>query len=198
MIIDSEGLYHTRSDKPNEDWTGKAKYVIDDNSELAQKIINECSYGFTPVEDNDGNLIDVMPNEQPLEQLKQSKRDEISNACEQTIINGIDVNGEHFSLTYNDQINLSALYEQAKQGITNLLYHADGQLCRPFTADEIINLMTKATEFKVYHTTYCNHMFAWINRLETADEINVITYGAELPEDLQNHLNEVLGIETPT
>lgn len=135
-------------------------------------------------------------SEQPIEQLKQSKCAEISKACEQTIFNGIDIGNEHFSLTYNDQINLSALFEMIKQGAETALYHADGELCRPFTADEIVNLMTKATEFKTYNTTYCNHLFNWINRCETVEKVNAIFYGAELPTDLQNHMNEVLGIET--
>ena len=147
----------------------------------------------------DYELVDKpIPVDEELIKAKQDKRTEISQTCEQTIFNGIDVNEEHFSLTYNDQINLSALYEMVKQGAETALYHADGQLCRPFTADEIVNLMAKATEFKTYNTTYCNHLFAWLNRIETVDEIQAIQYGIALPEDLQNHMNEVLGVETTT
>lgn len=55
-------IYETRSDKPNEDWTGKAEFVIDemnpDNAELVAKIKEYAPY-FDYVTDLAGNLIDV-------------------------------------------------------------------------------------------------------------------------------------------
>lgn len=59
-------VYETRSDKPNEDWTGTADFVIDetnpDNMELLLKIrtLAPC---FDYVTDEDGNLIDVVKND---------------------------------------------------------------------------------------------------------------------------------------
>ena len=38
MIIYENKGYETRSDMPNTDWTGNAKYVVPDGSELALKI----------------------------------------------------------------------------------------------------------------------------------------------------------------
>jgi len=59
MIIFNDLSLQTRSDIPNADWTnGQAKYVVDDNSELAEKILS-C-LNFEPVEDSDGKLIDVV------------------------------------------------------------------------------------------------------------------------------------------
>ena len=59
MIIFNDLSLQTRSDVPNADWTGgQAKYVIDDNSELFIKILS-CT-AFEPVEDDNGNLIDVI------------------------------------------------------------------------------------------------------------------------------------------
>lgn len=169
--------------------------IGDDSGNYATELWLGCKDSIDNYELID-KPIPIEPVDEELEKAKEVKCAEISNACETTIINGIDVHDEHFSLTQNDQINLSVLYEQAKQGIEPLLYHADGELCRQFTAEEITTLMTKATEFKIYHTTYCNHLFAWINRCETVEEVQAITYGINLPEDLQNHMNEVLGIET--
>lgn len=65
MIIYSVGnikTYETRSDMPNEDWTGKAEHVIDetnpDNAELINKIKEYTPY-FNYVTDLTGKLIDV-------------------------------------------------------------------------------------------------------------------------------------------
>jgi len=61
-IFDNLSL-QTKSDKPNEDWThGEAKYIVDDYSPLAQKIL-ECTQ-FEPVENDEGELIDVIPKEE--------------------------------------------------------------------------------------------------------------------------------------
>ncbi len=195
MILDNKLNWQKYSEYPNTDWTGEAKYIVDDSSELANKImVNPL---FEPIEDENGNLIDIKPIEilPDIDEVKKEKLREVSIACNATITNGIDIGEEHFSLTQNDQINLSVVFEMVKQGATTALYHADYELCRPFTAEEVINLMTKATEFKTYHTTYCNHLNTWIRRCETIEEVQAISYGAELPEDLQTHLMEVLGLE---
>lgn len=59
-------IYETRSDKPNEDWTGKADFVVDesnpDNEELLQKI-EHLAPCFDYVTDEDGNLIDIKKND---------------------------------------------------------------------------------------------------------------------------------------
>ena len=49
-----------------------------------------------------------------------------------------------------------------------------------------------ATAHKLYHTTYYNHLAAWVRRCESAEEVSAITYGAELPEDLAEHMALIL------
>lgn len=45
MIINKETKsVLSRSDKPNENWTSQDCYVVDDNSELGQKILANCPY----------------------------------------------------------------------------------------------------------------------------------------------------------
>lgn len=55
-------IYETRSDKPNEDWTGEAEFVIDetssDNAELIEKIKEFAPY-FDYVKNDAGELVDV-------------------------------------------------------------------------------------------------------------------------------------------
>lgn len=60
---DTKG-FETRSDKPNENWTDdNTLIVIDDSSELANKIIENYPY-FECVFEGD-KLIDVIPTERP-------------------------------------------------------------------------------------------------------------------------------------
>lgn len=55
-------IYETRSDKPNEDWTGKADFVVDEtdseNQELINKIKEYAPY-FDYVTNLIGELVDV-------------------------------------------------------------------------------------------------------------------------------------------
>jgi hypothetical protein len=65
MIILDDFNAQTRSDVPNEDWTnGKAKYVVEDDTPLADKIMAHAP-NFEPVEDENGNLIDIIPLPEP-------------------------------------------------------------------------------------------------------------------------------------
>ena len=56
-------IYETRSDKPNEDWTGKAEFVIDEtnseNDDLIKKIKEYTPY-FDYVKNIAGELVDVI------------------------------------------------------------------------------------------------------------------------------------------
>jgi hypothetical protein len=71
MIIyktDELVIYETRSDRPSDDWTGKAEHIIDErnpgNAMLIAKI-KQCAPYCELVLDESGNIIDVTPAESP-------------------------------------------------------------------------------------------------------------------------------------
>ena len=124
---------------------------------------------------------------------RQAKTDEVNAACQATIAAGVDVDGKHYSLTAQDQTNLMALQAAIiAAGAETVLYHADGELCGPYTADEIGALATTANRFITYNISYCNHLHVWIDRTD-GEELAGVSYqpeqqGADLPEDLRAHL----------
>ena len=135
------------------------------------------------------------PDPVPLEDKRAAKTAAMSAACNAAITAGMDVTTtqgtEHFSLQETDQINLTAAVTAVQQGAAGYPYHADGELCRMFTAAEIGAVGQASIAHKLYHTTYCNHLFAWIRRASAA-ELSGITYGAELPEDLAASMQALL------
>ncbi len=135
------------------------------------------------------------PDPVPLEDKRAAKTAAMSAACNAAITAGMDVTTtqgtEHFSLQETDQINLTAAVTAVQQGAAGYPYHADGELCRMFTAAEISAVGEASIAHKLYHTTYCNHLFAWIRRA-TASELAGITYGAELPDDLAASMQALL------
>lgn len=126
-----------------------------------------------------------------VEQVRRAKKEEIGLACSAAIYAGIDVNGSHYSLTEHDQTELMAQLTTVKEGAAAVPYHADGELCRMFTAEEFTALATAATAHVFYHRTYCNHVNAWIKRAGLA-ELDSISYGAQLPADLAASMTEII------
>ena len=126
-----------------------------------------------------------------IEYVRKSKLNEISNACHSTIINGFDLNGHHYSLDTQDQLNLMNLSIMA-QTEDELPYHADGEEVTFYTADEILDIIDAANQFKIYHTTYHNALKAYVNSLETLEDIAAVTYGMEIPEEFQTDVLKTL------
>lgn len=135
------------------------------------------------------------PTPDPLEAAKSARISELSIACNTAIVAGCDVTLStttgHISLTDEDQINLTTAVGAVNQGAEGYPYHLDGQLCAIYPAADIIAMGEAATAHKLYHTTYCNHLMAWARRA-TADELEGITYGAELPADLAANMEAIL------
>lgn len=123
---------------------------------------------------------------------------EIGAACRHTIISGVDLMvGEepnrtlqHFSLTEDDQRNISSLASIAMSTRVSLPYHADGTQCVVYSYKDIIRLYGKAQAHILYHTTYCNSLNTYIRSLSTKSEMMGITYGMTIPnEDIVDAMN---------
>ena len=129
---------------------------------------------------------------QSLDELKEAKRAEVNAACGQVICKGITVElstgVEHFSLSQTDQLNLFGLQAQIVSGVEQIIYHADGQPCRFYPASDIALLIEKAMFHASYHTTYANSLRSWIDNAETAEELQEIYYGADVPEEYQSEV----------
>ncbi len=137
----------------------------------------------------------------PLDVAQAAKLAELSAACGAAITAGCDVElptaSGHISLTAEDQINLSTALSAVEQGAAGYPYHLDGQLCAVFPAADIAAMAEAATAHKLYHTTYYNHLAAWVRRCGTAAEVQAITYGAALPEDLASSMAGILAAGGP-
>ncbi len=125
--------------------------------------------------------------------VKKAKIAEMSNDCNRMITSGFDVvlsdnESHHFSLTIQDQLNLITLSSLAASGETVIPYHADGELCRGYSVEDINLIVTAATEFKTYHVTYFNSLKAYIEKLSDISQINQIEYGSDIPAEYQSEV----------
>ena len=141
--------------------------------------------------------VEEEPDDRPLDEIRADKLAELSSSCNAAITAGMDVETtqgtEHFSLQETDQINLTTALSAVQSGAAGYPYHADGQLCRLFTAAEIQAIAAASVKHKLYHTTLCNHLLTWARRAETREELSGITYAADgMPDDLAANMASVL------
>lgn len=139
--------------------------------------------------------------ERNLENEKEWKIKFLSDECSAKILNGVDVETtqgiEHFSLEETDQINLTTAYNAVMTGMAGYPYHADKTLCRMFSADEIKSVSDAAIAHKMYHTTLCNHLMMWARRVETVEELDLITYSENnMPQDLKENMDAIINAST--
>lgn len=142
------------------------------------------------------NVPEPVVVEPTIDEVRTTAETWLSEQCNAAIVAGMDVETsvgtEHFSLQETDQINLTTATSAVQNGATAYPYHADGSLCRMFTAEEIMAVAQAATNHKLYHTTLCNHLLTWTRRAETIEEIGSITYSEEnLPEDLAANMASI-------
>ena len=161
---------------------GRTVYLSDDGSTYK-----------APEPDTGGEILPPEPYVPTLEELKLTKKWEISQACEQAIYSGVDVtltdgSTEHFSLTEHDQLNLFGKQVQLAAGANQLEYHSDGQACRYYSAVDMQLIISTAMQHVSYHTTYCNAVNMWIAGCETAEEVQQIYYGVDVPEEYRNEV----------
>lgn len=132
-----------------------------------------------------------------IDYVKNSKIAEMSNACNKIITDGFDTTLSddlihHFSLTTQDQLNLITLSTMVANGENTIPYHADGELCKFYTVDDINIILEAATAHKTFHVSYFNTLKAYIESLNTIEEISSIQYGVEIPELYQSDVLKVL------
>lgn len=126
-----------------------------------------------------------------LDEIKTLKIKELSTECNKTIIDGFDIvlsdnNKYHFSLTYEDQINLITLSGMVQAGEEYIPYHADDGECKYYSTEDMNRIITVGTTFKTYHTTYFNSLKTFVNSLTDNEIVRSIEYGINIPDEYKS------------
>lgn len=134
---------------------------------------------------------DISDDDDLLSQAKQRKINEISLTSQSMIINGVEFNGKRYRLNTTDQINMSALSAMAQMG-NKVPYHADGEICRIFEPEEMVQLAQTATSWIVYHTTYFNLLKHQILEYDNLEDVEKVYYGTKLKDEYQQIINTII------
>ena len=139
------------------------------------------------------------PNAKTLEELRADKESELSAACNAAIIAGLDIQlpsgtTEHFDYAERDQINIKEMFDAVLMGATMYPYQSDTGRCRTYTAEEIVTIYPTLAGNKTSQLTYYHQLKDYIDTLDTAEEIEAVTYGQPLTNEYLEHYNEMVAI----
>lgn len=158
-------------------------------------LFREIEGGF--ILSNDGSVYvepEPMPEPEPeeptLEEIKESKVNEMNDAQQKTIQNGINVTlsdgtEEHFTLTDHDQTSLMGLQVQVAAGQEQIPWHTSDETehCKFYSNADMELITSVAMAYVTWHVTYFRDLRIYIRALQTKEEVESITYGIEIPEE---------------
>lgn len=120
----------------------------------------------------------------PINSEKEKKLNEISEICQTKINEGTDVElttgTKHFTYTLADQANVSEMFTALAAGATEYPYHADGEACEIYNAQDIITIYSTLSMLKTGQITYQNQLKQYVKSLESIEEVQAVVYGQEL------------------
>lgn len=132
-----------------------------------------------------------------VEYVRSTKIADMKRVCNEKIVAGFDIvlsdnKSYHFSLTTQDQLNLVTCQQLIASGEKTVAYHADGEVCRYYTAADMRAIIKKANTFKTYHIAYFNSLREYIKSLRSMNKISAIKYGDNMPEKYQSDVYAAL------
>lgn len=177
------------------EWLGLLSVICEDIEKQEYDVLVEK---LKPNDDAPEDIVPEPSEEERLQERKDKKINQMSRRCSEVITEGVDVelsdgNTYHFSLTVEDQLNLITISAMIAEGQTVLPYHADGEQCVFFSAEDMLKVIDAATNFKTYHTTYFNSLKTYILALETIEEVESLYYGVNIPEEYQSPVWKEIG-----
>lgn len=133
----------------------------------------------------------------PIETVKKAKLKELSNACNNAINAGtqVQLNEEYTeAFTYGlvDQSNISEMFNAVLLGATEYPYHANDDDCRMYSAQDIMTIYVTLSTYKTSQTTYHNQLKQYVKTLTTQEEIEAVVYGQELTGEYLEKYNELM------
>lgn len=111
-----------------------------------------------------------------IEFIRSSKIKEMTYKCQKAIEGGFVLGGRRYSLTQEDQLNLLTAQIAINNGEEYIVYHADGEDYRDFSAEEMMLIIEMANEWRLKNTIHLKALKRQINAAETIEEIAAITY----------------------
>lgn len=198
-VISADEIHFSLTTEPT-DITGQIKLYSDDEEPILLSSIDTSAYTISVINNSDDTneeyilkLIVFISEEISLTNAKTQKTNELSEACEQTIINGVQIGDKHYSMALTDQLNLESLKNTIiMEGATAVPYHSDGENCSLHSSTDFLRIYNVCAAHKISQTTYFNQLKQYVESLNDVNSINAITYGQELTGEYLDNYNVIM------
>lgn len=151
---------------------------------------------------NDGSVYvappepDPLPEPEPyvptLEEVKESKKQEIRLMYQSVTANGIDVDlsigRQHFPLGSEDITFLMGKKIELESGAAEVSYQDSDNRCMFLSSADMQAIITAALTFVNIQTTYRNNLCEWVDLCKTKEEVEAVSYGVDIPPEYQNEV----------
>lgn len=150
----------------------------------AKNIYEDCQYYHEYTEDEKETYLN-------------DKLSSLSNSCNEKITNGAEItltdeSKKTFSYSIEDQANVSEMFNAIVMGATSYPYHANGEGCKMYSAEDIVKIYSTLTTLKTSQVTYYNQLREYAKTLEFVPDIQSIVYGQELTGSYLETYNELM------
>lgn len=142
---------------------------------------------------SDINFVAEMEYVPTIEDIRAAKISEMSASKEYAVGQGFNVtltdgSVEHFSLSNEDQLYLTALQTSVLAGQDPIPWHvSDASIpCKEYSNADMAIITGTAMNIIVYHVTYLKDITRYINSIEDKETLNKVTYGMVIPEEFQS------------
>ena len=176
-----------------DNWDYKSYTTVYREIEGGVQFSNDGSVYVEPEQPSEPDTPDYEPYVPTLDEVKESKVKEMNAVQQQTIQQGIDVTltdgtVEHFTLTDHDQTSLMGLQSQVAAGVEQIPWHTsdESEHCKFYSNADMALITAAAMEYVTWHVTYFRDLRIYIRALDSADAVNAITYGIEIPQEYQS------------
>ena len=185
-------------------------WITDEQKDVFYSTTPAGFVNITVKEENGAKVVDTIEVNQealdafkatlpdPTDSVKAEKITEIKKDCEDYIYAGTSVTyadgaTEHFTYNLADQSNISEMFTAIMAGATEYPYHADGEICKIYTKEQIVAIYGTLSLFKTEATTYHNSLKAQINAMTDIDAISATKFKeTELTGEYLTNYNEMM------
>lgn len=157
--------------------TGDGWYELSNDGSTYEEPVTDAPEVITPT-------FDELKNSK-IREMESAKAIAVSQGFNATLSNGTV---EHFSLTGEDQLYLTALQTSVLAGVDPIPWHVsdDNVACKNYSNADMGIITQTALNIIVYHVTYLKDLIRYINSITTEEELATVTYGMIVPAEFQS------------
>ena len=188
--VKAKGFICFREEDEADEWNYEGFTTVYREIDGGAQFSDNGSVYIEPVIPEPGELEPYIPT---LKEVQDAKKQEIYMAYQAAKVVGVEVSistgTERFPLTDEDiTFLIGKQFELSSSANDYISYQDSNNHCKFYSREDMQTIIQQALLFVNYQTAYRNNLCEWVEQCTTAEEVEVIYYGADIPEEYQNEV----------